>query len=444
MTNAVKTPLSLLLVLAGCENSSRLLLPPPVVGASAVVLEETSQVRLWIFSEWTTEALRIEVEDPSAAEVSAAVFESQALQALGLPEGAVELGATGATARALPLERPEVRIFESRVDGGWREVAEPSPVMRDLRFRDPRLCPDLETESVFIPGPFSSRGFGLGAALDDNTALIGVYRGPIYRVDAERRMQQIELSGLDGNVRTMTASEGELWVATSSGSIFQGPREDPFALSFVMNSSTTSLERMIVTRVGDHQEIVAMDQTRVVWHHDGRAWQSVHQFPDDGTNNRSNYLLEIEPGHVLGSSLGEPRLLRFRDGAFRLEQPSVLPLTGFSRVAHLRGFGSLAAGSLGEIYADASGAWAPHMSPSVSVNIGAMLEVDGALLVASISNDIELIHPERRLLCGPTTVPIDMRVDFMARLGEHTLLTGLLRQPADGYPVIYVRTVPVR
>jgi hypothetical protein len=36
-----------------------------------------------------------------------------------------------------------------------------------------------------------------------------------------------------------------------------------------------------------------------------------------------------------------------------------------------------------------------------------------------------------------------MRVDFMARLGEHTLLTGLLRQPADGYPVIYVRTVPV-
>lgn len=435
--------LIILVLVAGCTDAPWYVLPPPASGTTALLISNDQRPRLWVFAEWPVSPIRAELETPGATVVSAVVFEGEPPAALGLPEGAVELEAETPLTRGLPLGRTTARFFSSTEDGAWQESSEVATHFGRLHFRDPTICPSLVAEQIVVDLREASDGFDLATSLSEDLIIIATLGGEVFQVDAERRIQPVALTGLEGQLSALAAHRGALWAGTAEGEIYRGPPESPFELVRVLTSSAAAIDRLLITQVQEREEVLIIDRDRAVWHHDGVSWQRLHAFANDTTANSAKDLFEVAPGHVLASSLSEPNILRLRNGELEVETPEETPVSGFNRVTHVPEFGSMACGTFGELYSDESGKWAPLMKPTTSVNLGAMRSVAGGLLVATIFGGIELLYPDRRLACGPQTLPAALRTDFIGGLGSGFLLSGPSRETSRRAPVVFLQLAEI-
>lgn len=83
---------------------------------------------------------------------------------------------------------------------------------------------------------------------------------------------------------------------------------------------------------------------------------------------------------------------------------------------------------------------APLMKPSLSVNVGAMTAFSGGVLLGHTSTGVELIYPDRELLCGPLELEANLRSEFFAPLGRRLLLSGNQRSPSDQASLVFFST----
>lgn len=412
------------LLLCACGDEVRHLSYPPGEGAWALLADSPVRSRLWILARDPQTKLEVEVDDPATLTLAAAVFDADTPHMLRLPEGRVELESASALTRGLPLGGEQTRFFLADAASGWREQEAAWPALERLRFRDSWLCPDLEVEVIEIPGTEGADGFSAGVKLSEDAALVRQSDGRIFLIDARGEFEEVSIAGLEGGATAFAVHGDELWVGTSSGGVFRGALARPYAVERFGAPTDSPIDRLVVTASGGREHVMLLDRGRRLWHFDGAAWSVAHAYYADSTSDRSKDLIEIEPGHVLGCSLSEPEIVRFQSGVWTVEVPEDLPISGFSRLLHISGFGTLAVSTLGTIYSDHQGRWEELMTPTARINIGALVELDGPVLTGDLRSGLELVYPSRALACGPRTLPFTIRAELLARLGERVLAAG--------------------
>lgn len=412
------------LALSACQEASRHLAYPPVEGSWALLSASPVQPRLWILASDAQEVIEVPGDDSGPPNLAAAVWAVDRPRDLRLPEGAVALEAPSTFTRGLPLGEPETRYFEAGADGEWRERGEAPPELEAVQFRDPWICPELEFEVFEIPGTEGADGFAFGVKVSEDAVLARQGDGRLFLIDVGGGFEAVSIAGLEGGASAFAVHGEELWVGTSSGAVFRGALARPYTVQRVGAPTDAPIDRLVVTMSQGREHIMLLDRDRRLWHHDGSSWVVAHAYYADTTNDRSKDLLEIEPGHVLASSLSEPDLLRYSGGVWSVERPEVLPTSGFSRLLHVPGAETLAVATFGTIYGDQGGRWEELMTPTARINVGAWAEVGGAVLTGDLRSGLELVYPRRALACGPRTLPFTIRAEVMARLGDRVLVAG--------------------
>lgn len=183
---------------------------------------------------------------------------------------------------------------------------------------------------------------------------------------------------------------------------------------------------MVVESAG-FTEVVLIDRMRTVWYYDGSDWALEYIYYEDGTNFLSKAVIEVASRNFIAVNLSEPKIVRIKDGAAKVEVPVQRPLAGFGTAINFPAVGTLAAATLGSIYSDTSdeGTWEPFMSTEASVNAGSFAAVGDLLVVGNIYGEVELIFPKEKRSCGSQRLdPVIDRLDVVLRVGERLLVSG--------------------